>query len=423
MFTGLSLDQAPPFEAPLRFFLTAPIFAIAAAVLIFFSQDLSSIHSPETVAILHLFTIGFMSMIMIGAMQQMLPVLVGVTFPKPIFFSKIIHISLILGTVLFAAGLYFFKTPLIMGALFFLLVGMGIFALITLYKLFSASYSGATVNAMKLSLISLFITLLLGAHLLVSLGISKVSESFDTFLSLHAMFAVFGWVGLLIIGVSYQVIPMFYVTPDFEEKIKKYLDVCIFTLLILSTAALFIEFKYILTVLSALYIIFAVATLKLYGKRKRKLKDITINYWMLSSVSLIFGAILLTIYLFTSIDQLLWIGGVLLIYGFAISLINGMLYKIIPFLAWFHLSSRGFFDIPTMKEMIKDKDAKLQLIFHTLALISLLILPFLPLEKLSALLIAISNILLLRNLLKAAKIYFEYRDKPSPVENFGFKKK
>ena len=32
--------------------------------------------------------------------------------------------------------------------------------------------------------------------------------------------------------------------------------------------------------------------------------------------------------------------GVLMIVGFAMSVINGMLYKIVPFLVWFHLQSR-----------------------------------------------------------------------------------
>lgn len=36
MYSGLSLDQAPPFEAPLKFFLTAPIIASLAGALILF---------------------------------------------------------------------------------------------------------------------------------------------------------------------------------------------------------------------------------------------------------------------------------------------------------------------------------------------------------------------------------------------------
>jgi len=420
MFTGLSLDQAPPFEAPLRFFLTAPIFGVIGAIFIFFAPDLN-FYAPSTVAILHLFTLGFMSMVMIGAMQQMLPVLVGVRFPKPLLFAKLIHISLIIGTLLLAFGLFFDKTKLLFPASIFLFFSIGLFVLITIYKLFSASFGSATVWAMRFSLIALFIALLLGVHMLISLGLSKASENFNTFLSIHAIWAFFGWVGLLIVGVSYQVIPMFYVTPDFKKWAKRELLILIFLSLFLSLS-FFANFKWTLIFTLLLFSIFGFLSFKLLRNRKRKLADITINYWRISSISLITGSILLFITFLIDSDNLLWISGSLLGYGFAISLINGMLYKITPFLAWFHLSSKGFFDIPTMKEMIKEKDAKNQLIFHILALISLLFLPFLPTQKLLAVFIAISNILLLINLLKAAKIFFEYKNKPSPIESFSIKK-
>ena len=32
--------------------------------------------------------------------------------------------------------------------------------------------------------------------------------------------------------------------------------------------------------------------------------------------------------------------GILMVHGMALSLINGMLYKIVPFLSWFHLQNR-----------------------------------------------------------------------------------
>ena len=48
---SLSLDQAPPIEVPLRFFITAPLFALTAAVHVavagagFIQQSLESCHA------------------------------------------------------------------------------------------------------------------------------------------------------------------------------------------------------------------------------------------------------------------------------------------------------------------------------------------------------------------------------------------
>ncbi len=42
------------------------------------------------------------------------------------------------------------------------------------------------------------------------------------------------------------------------------------------------------------------------------------------------------------------------------AVMTGMLYKIVPFLAWFHLNAMGYMTIPTMKEMLHEKMAKVQ---------------------------------------------------------------
>ncbi|WP_281950288.1 hypothetical protein [Nitrosophilus kaiyonis] len=421
MFKGLSLDQAPPLEAPLRFFLTAPIFAIIAGVFIFFTQNFSIFYSLQTVAIIHLFTIGFMSMVMIGALQQMLPVLVGVRFPKPILFSKIIHISLLIAIILFFTGFYFEKNQFLLFSIPFFIISLGIFSIITLYKLFTASFSNHTVNAMRASLIFLIITLLLGFHILFSIGTSHIKESFYSFLNAHAIAAFFGWVGLLIIGVSYQVIPMFYVTKEFNANLKRILNFSILFFIIFSIFSLFIKYKYAIIFLLIAFALFGFISFYHLINRKRKISDITIKYWYLSSISLIIGTILLLLDIFYYSFNLTWISGVFLGFGFAISLINGMLYKIIPFLAWFHLSSKGFFDIPTMKEMIDDRYEKIQFLFHFIAFICLILIPFINIEKILSIFIIISNLFLFLNLLKAAKIYFEYKNRPSPIEKFNIK--
>ena len=48
--------------------------------------------------------------------------------------------------------------------------------------------------------------------------------------------------------------------------------------------------------------------------------------------------------------------GILLIFGFAVAVINGMLCKIVPFLAWFHLQAQllGRARIPNMKHLLPD---------------------------------------------------------------------
>jgi len=81
---GLSTDQAPPLAAPIRFFLSAPLFGILAGILIFFSDidALTNRFSIESIVITHILTIGFLGFIMLGSLTQMLPVLTGTKIPN-----------------------------------------------------------------------------------------------------------------------------------------------------------------------------------------------------------------------------------------------------------------------------------------------------------------------------------------------------
>ena len=69
---GLSLDQAPPISVPFRFFLTAPLFGVLISLVFFFSpfDALSNQYSHLAIGVIHLFTLGILSMIIFGAKKD-----------------------------------------------------------------------------------------------------------------------------------------------------------------------------------------------------------------------------------------------------------------------------------------------------------------------------------------------------------------
>ena len=94
--------------------------------------------------------------------------------------------------------------------------------------------------------------------------------------------------------------------------------------------------------------------------------------------------------------------------GFVYTVMNGMLYKIVPFLTWFHLSSKGVFDIPTMRDMISIKLSQIQFNLHFTSVLFFIVgLSFSSeyLIKYGAIFFILSNILLFINLYKAARIF------------------
>ena len=114
-YTQLSLEQAPRIATPMRFLITAPLFAIAAALLFIFNgpEIFISRWLPNTLAATHMITLGFITMSMIGALFQLLPVLAGSLFPKSNITSPLIHIFFTMGTICLVLGLAYSQPLLI----------------------------------------------------------------------------------------------------------------------------------------------------------------------------------------------------------------------------------------------------------------------------------------------------------------------
>ena len=202
---ALSLEQAPPVSIPVRFFLTAPLFGLAAALvaLVYGPDLLASTWSPTVLAFSHLLTLGFLSMVMCGAMLQMLPVVAAAPVPAVVAVGTLVHILLVLGTGLLAG------------------TGFVLFLSATAVALKRAPGANATATGVGLALLSLAITVVVGLFLGSGLlGIGGLERMPDLVRG-HIGWALSGWVGLLLLAVSYQVVPMFQVTPEYPAWMKK----------------------------------------------------------------------------------------------------------------------------------------------------------------------------------------------------------
>lgn len=387
----LSLEQAPPFSVPLRFFLTAPWFALASVLVLLGGGPgvLASRWEPGLLAAVHFFTLGYLAMVMIGAVFQMLPVVAGVQIARPHLASAVVHLLLVAGTLAlgtaFAAGLtaLFLPAMALLGGAVMVFIG---FAWSALWRARSAH---DTVCGMKLALVALAITALLGIHLAAGhAGAGAAPARYLT--DIHLAWGLLGWVGLLVIGVSYQVVPMFQVTTEYPRRLRRALPWLILALLVLwSLAVLHWPAVRILPGLGlgAAFFWFALKTWHLQQQRLRRLPDATVAFWQVGLVSML-AAVLL--WLAQDLLPVAWTPalatawGVLVILGGGVSLVSGMLYKIVPFLVWLHLNNRmqalGRWQgsIPTMKQVIAERNTRYHLWLHGAALSLWLLAAFLP---------------------------------------------
>ncbi|RXJ98867.1 hypothetical protein CRU98_08880 [Arcobacter sp. CECT 8986] len=404
---GLSLDQAPPISVPFRFFLTAPIFAILIGVmfLVYPSEVITNRYSNESIAMAHLFTLGVLSMIIFGAMQQMMPVLAGAVIKRPKLFASIVHTTLTIGTLCFAINFINSNKIFLLIAIICLSISFFTFFAVAIYLLFNVKYLTSTVNVMRLFAISGLLTIIWGVYLAISHFTGNINTNHFSFVNIHIILGIFGFASLLIIGVSFQVIPMFYVALSFPKKLQNRLPLSIFILIISYIAFAFLDLDfYIYKILFTMFfIIFAFNALNSLNNRKRVVEDVTLWFWKVSLYSLV---IAMLNWLFVPQDSSYFLT-ILFAFGFLYSLLQGMIYKIIPFLCWFHLSSKGHFNIPTIREIINEDLIKIHFYIYLLSLVFFILFGFFNelFLHIAACLFILSNILFLINCIIGMKKY------------------
>ena len=383
---SLSAEQAPPISVPLRFFIAAPVFLALAALLLAMAggNPFAEPHAPEQIAATHHVTLGFMAMVMLGAIQQLLPVVIGSPMPASRLVAWLTFLPLIAGTLSLSAGFMLGKPALL--NLSWPLLGLAflVFIAASLTSLARATAKNATKTALLLSILSLAGAVMLG--MLLARGYAAgLPLPYARLAAAHISLALGGWVLLLIIGVSYQVVPMFQLTPNYPKWLTAYLAPAIFAALLLNLALLVPESapywaRFIAeSIFWSLAGCFAVATIRLQNQRRRRVPDAALSFFRLGMISLLLAALfsLAALLLPTAGDQLRTLSALAFLLGFALSLIQGMLYKIVPFLVWFHLFRGGISaGIPNMKNIIPEPWMWRHLWLHCGTLLAALLAPW-----------------------------------------------
>ncbi len=379
-YTNLSLSQTPPLAIPLRFFLTAPLFVAAAAVIIGLSgpELFASRWSPAMLALTHLITLGFLGSCMLGAVQQLLPVLVGVPVAAARRVGLMLYLLWTSGALGMVAGMGMGWTTGLQGGALLLGLAVLLFVLVGARSLLKSASRHATVTAMAVALIALLATATVALYLLFRFGWHvPLAHPLSQF---HIGWGAVGWIGGLVIGVAYQVVPMFQITPEYPRWLRRGLVPGLGVLLVLWPLVINTPLNEVIGgIVMAMLVVFALQTLRLQQRRRRRLADVTLDFWRLSMVSLILATLAWLANLYSSHVALELAVGVLFLLGFAGSAVNGMLYKIVPFLIWLHLNMRlqqsghRQVKVPNMKQVIPVRPARWQFRLHLTALLILLV--------------------------------------------------
>ncbi len=420
----LSFEQSPPLTVPLRFFLTGPLFAVLAAVVIAWDgpDAFASRWTPSLLAATHLITLGFLTMVSSGALLQLLPVVVGTGVPAPRLTVAGVHLFLSTGTLSLAAGLganapalLLMAVPLLAAALGALLAAMG-------YALWRAPSRNAVVTTLRLAAVALLATILLGLTLAVALARGWALPYVDL-TDLHLKWGLIGWIGLLVAGVAIQLVPMLQTTPAYPHGAVRWLARLAFlALAAISVSVALPSAAFLATwagaALAVLVATFAGFTLYLQSQRRRRQPDATHMLWSTGMVSLLLcSALWVSAQWHPQIAASRAYGpllGILMVAGFAMSVVNGMLYKIAPFLSWLHMQNlaRGIAVAPNVRKILPAEAALRQSRLHVAAVVLLAAAALWPtvFTYPAALVAASSMALLWWNLMHTLKVYRRFRD-------------
>jgi len=407
---GLSLDQAPPITVVFRFFLSGALFGILAGLMILlYHHRIFDISDPAARILTHTLTLGVMLSFMFAALFQMLPVIAGVKLNAPVTKANLLLYPFVLGIFFLLEAFAFPEHPwLFLSASLLLGISILWITFVMLKKLFTLSHHSSSSRGMSAALVSLVIVILLALYMTLTLSGILEGRDYQKIKIAHYSFGLFGWIALLIISISFQVIEMFYVTPAYPKKIADTLPVVLVILLLTTFALSFwisgiwqVSHILIATLLSG----YALLTLRKLSQRKRPVADATVWFWRtgLSALLISMGALLVN----KLTGNTFWMKIFAIFYAaFALSIVMAMFYKIVPFLTWFHLNSQGYFTAPMMHEVIHPKTAMKHLYIHvTTVVIFVLSLLYAPLLYLAGILTILSFGWMLWQIIHAWRLY------------------
>jgi hypothetical protein len=387
--TTLQLGAAAPsIKLPLAFMLTG-LGALLLGVLWLVAQPslLASYHYNQyVIAVTHLFVLGFICSIVMGAMYQLVPVALETKLYSECLarWQFAFHLVGVIGMV-WMFRKWDMKQVGHFGTV--MTVGVGLFVFNIAQTLRRVPKWNVTATAVTAALFWISLTVIAGLSIatgkctyestagLVTVGgvktlvgglrsLAGFMSHFDAISTMHAH-AHLGSVGffiLLIVGVSYKLIPMFTLS-EVQSQRRAGLSV---VLLNVGLAGSFVTIL-LRSPWKLAFALVVIAALAIYGweltailrARKRRALDWGIRYF-LTAVALLIPLSLLSIVLswpslpltpFTGqLENLYGFLGLLGVVSFAIM---GMLYKIISFLVWFGVYSPhiGRAQVPALADM------------------------------------------------------------------------
>ena len=333
MFANVSRSRLLPMSLPFRFFGAAAAFQLAAwGLLLAFSRELISFAGGlgPIFASLHLLTLGVLAMTAIGATLQLLPVATRQPV-RALWAVKLLWWALVPGIVVFAAGAASYRPHLMGPGAVAAVFAFAVYSAL-LYKNLREARGMRAVVMHGWAALACLAALAVTGLVLVARYEHGFALDHAAFRNAHLALAAYGFMGLLAVGLSNFLLPMLAIAPPPSQRAS-------LTVLAAAVTAVVVAVLGWTTAAALLGLAAAIAhVVSMERSLRARLRPPLGRAFLLIRVS---WACLLASLALAALDfpggTLLF--GLLLIPGWLLTLLLGVMQRIVPFLASVHASS------------------------------------------------------------------------------------
>jgi hypothetical protein len=209
---------------PLRFLFTGILMFVLFqifSVVTFAGWTGLSPRNPEGWSSAHLMLLGWGTMIAMGAVYQ----LIFVVVQRSIYSERLgkwQYAVFLTGVLGLTYGFYQGDVRLIAGFATLAFAGIALFVFNIAATLFLAKIWNAVTRSALRAVLSLFLTGATGLGMGLNFRFGFLGMEHNQWFGAHLWFGLAGWFGLLITGFSYKMLPMFYLSHGYPEKPQNY---------------------------------------------------------------------------------------------------------------------------------------------------------------------------------------------------------
>lgn len=364
MLGGMTGRRGVPLTVPLPFLLTGACAAALFGILLpwVVPEAMQSPGFPHVLALVHIATLGWLTMTIIGASLQLVPVMIV----APLRAARFIHWQYpmyVSGVALLVAGFWWMRPWLMVIGGTLIVLAVVHYVVVLGITLAHATTRPLTVPFLIASLTYLCIVLSLGLTVALDFQFGFLGSVLDQLLLTHITLGIVGWLSTTLIGVSYTLVRMFALAHGHSDRLGR----IIFVLLNGSIVGLALGFIFswlplILLSGSALIAaawLFAYDFTRMLRMRRRKVLDVSQYHSIaaLAYLSLLMPlGIVVTLFGWQRPAVLVALGLAALV-GWLGQSIIGYLYKIVPFLIWHTRYGPlvGRQKVPLMRELMHEQ--------------------------------------------------------------------